>query len=204
MPFIQIFRSIHVRVFRFLHKREFADFGGSVFVFEGAEFMNKRLIAIESDVVIQRHCYIAASDDGARTGDVRISIGDGSNIGPRNHIFAAQSVRIGRKVISGPNVFISDCTHEYSDVRIPVIDQEVRVVNNTSVGDDSWLGINSIIMGCSVGRHCIIGANSVVLSDIPDYCVAVGNPARIVRHYDRQSQSWILGAPVSRSSDQAS
>ena len=44
----------------------------------------------------------------------------------------------------------------------------------------------------SIGKHCIIGANSVVLQDIPDYCVAAGSPARVVKKYDFEKKEWIL------------
>lgn len=51
---------------------------------------------------------------------------------------------------------------------------------NVSIGDESYIGINSVIVGnVSIGKHCVIGANSVVTKNVPDYCVAVGSPARL-------------------------
>ena len=46
------------------------------------------------------------------------------------------------------------------------------------------------VLGASVGKHCVIGAHSVVTHDIPDYCVAVGIPARIVKRYNFKNQKW--------------
>ena len=44
-------------------------------------------------------------------------------------------------------------------------------------------GINVVIVGnVKIGKHCVIGANSVVTKDIPDYCVAVGSPARVIKN----------------------
>lgn len=57
---------------------------------------------------------------------------------------------------------------------------------------ETWIGINSVIMSnVKVGKHCVIGANSVVNKDIPDYCVAVGNPAKVVKTFDVKSGQWV-------------
>jgi acetyltransferase-like isoleucine patch superfamily enzyme len=51
-----------------------------------------------------------------------------------------------------------------------------------SIGDGSWLGHGTVVLpGAQIGRHVVIGANSVVTGSIPDYSVAVGAPARVVR-----------------------
>lgn len=51
-----------------------------------------------------------------------------------------------------------------------------------SIGDGSYIGINAVIVGnVKIGKHCVIGANSVVTKDVPDYCVAVGSPARVIK-----------------------
>ena len=58
------------------------------------------------------------------------------------------------------------------------------------IGRDSWRGENVCVLGAKIGRHCVIGANSVVTKDIPDYCIAVGIPARIIKRYCFDSQTW--------------
>ena len=82
-----------------------------------------------------------------------------------------------------PNVYITDCDHEYRNVDIPVIDQGiVQKGQKVSIGDDSYVGINAVIVGnVKIGKHCVIGANSVVTKDVPDYCVAVGSPAKVIK-----------------------
>ena len=52
-----------------------------------------------------------------------------------------------------------------------------------SIGEGSYIGINTVIVGnVKIGKHCVIGANSVVTKDVPDYCVAVGSPARVIKN----------------------
>ena len=52
------------------------------------------------------------------------------------------------------------------------------------IGDGSWLGYGSVVLpGVTIGRHVVVGANSVVTHDLPDYSVAVGVPARVIKQY---------------------
>lgn len=57
---------------------------------------------------------------------------------------------------------------------------------------DTWIGTNvSIIGNVNIGKHCVIGANSVVTHNIPDYSVAVGCPARVIKRYDFNQNKWV-------------
>lgn len=116
-----------------------------------------------------------------RGGAVRI--GQGSEIGERCRISIANSLNMGEKVLLSPNVYITDCDHEYRNLEVPVIDQGVVQKGQTvTIGDGSYIGINAVIVGnVKIGKHCVIGANSVVTKDVPDYCVAVGSPARVIK-----------------------
>ena len=80
-------------------------------------------------------------------------------------------------------MYITDCDHEYRNVDIPIIDQGiVQKGQKVSIGDGSYIGINAVIVGnVTIGKHCAIGANSVVTKDVLDYCVAVGSPAKVIK-----------------------
>lgn len=121
-----------------------------------------------------------------------VRIGKGSEIGERCRISIANSLEIGEKVLLSPNVYITDCDHEYRKVDIPIIDQGiVQKGQKVSIGDGSYVGINAVIVGnVKIGKHCVIGANSVVTKDVPDYCVAVGSPAKIIKRYNLETQLW--------------
>ena len=120
----------------------------------------------------------------------RLEIGDGCALGFANHIFATRRVVLGPKVLTANGVYISDNVHAYNEIGVAVIDQPIRQLADVSIGEGSWIGHNACILGASIGRHCVIGANAVVLDDIPDFAVAVGAPARIVRRYDQETARW--------------
>ena len=59
------------------------------------------------------------------------------------------------------------------------------------IGEHTIIGANVIVLpGVNIGKHCFIGAGCVVTKDIPDYCVTVGNPARIIKRFNPQTQMW--------------
>jgi acetyltransferase-like isoleucine patch superfamily enzyme len=63
--------------------------------------------------------------------------------------------------------------------------------NPVVIGDGSWIGAGSVILpGARIGKHVAIGANSVVNGEIPDFSVAVGSPAKVVKQYSEHS-GWL-------------
>jgi acetyltransferase-like isoleucine patch superfamily enzyme len=147
-------------------------------------------IYIGSKVFVNDHGWLACLP---LTGNknCRLTIGDGTYIGRFCHFYATSKIEIGTKVLIADRVYIADNLHEFSDVKIPVIDQGVRQTNEVTIGDGAWLGENVSVVGASVGKQSVIGANSVVTKDIPDYCVAVGSPARIIKRFSFDKQEWL-------------
>ena len=95
-------------------------------------------------------------------------------------------VTIEKDVLIASNVSIMNGCHQHgtSELSLPIRDQ-AGVYLPITIGQDTWLGERAIV-AASVGKHCIIGAGALVLHSVPDYCVAVGVPARILR--DRRSE----------------
>ncbi|MFM9225665.1 MAG: acyltransferase, partial [Actinomycetota bacterium] len=100
------------------------------------------------------------------------------------------SIEIGNDVWTGHHVYITDQNHGYRDVSLP-ISRQTQPERAVSIGDGSWIGHGSVILpGARIGKNVVIGANSVVTSEIPDFSVAVGAPARVIRRHDPE-QGWI-------------
>lgn len=58
-----------------------------------------------------------------------------------------------------------------------------------NIGDQTFIGMHAMVMpGVTIGKHCVIGANAVVTESIPDYCVAAGVPAKIMKRYDKKKK----------------
>ena len=121
-------------------------------------------------------------ESGAYFGSGRhISIGDHSGIGVNAYI--SGPVSIGKNVMMGQEVMIFGRDHEFSRTDIPMIDQGFQQGKQVFIGDDVWIGARVIILpGVSIGSGVIIGAGTVVTKDIPDWAIAAGNPAKVVRY----------------------
>lgn len=118
----------------------------------------------------------------------RVSIGNDTIIGMSNVIIGP--VSIGDQVMLAQNVVISGLNHGYQDINQPPKAQPVTC-HEIIIADDVWIGANSVITaGVTIGKHAIIGAGSVVTKSIPDYSVAVGNPAKVIKHYNVDTSSW--------------
>jgi acetyltransferase-like isoleucine patch superfamily enzyme len=120
-----------------------------------------------------------------------LTIGDGTYIGRFCHIYATSRIGIGKKVLVADKVYIADNLHQFNEINKPVMDQPIKQTAEINIGDGAWLGENVCIIGASVGKQSSIGANSVVTKDIPDYCVAVGSPARIIKRYSFDKKEWL-------------
>jgi acetyltransferase-like isoleucine patch superfamily enzyme len=122
--------------------------------------------------------------------DANMTIGKNCVFGYNNHITCVRKLSIGDFVLTANNVYISDNSHEYEDISKPIVEQGVKFIKEVSIGSGSWIGENVSIIGASIGRNSVIGANSVVTNDIPDYCVAAGNPAIIIKKFVFQKNVW--------------
>src|SRR5581483_2268110 len=79
-----------------------------------------------------------------------LSIGDGSVIGHMNHITCVREVWIGKNVLTADLVYISDHSHEFSDIGRPILSQSVVSKGRVTIGDGSWIGENVAILSCNI------------------------------------------------------
>lgn len=186
--------SLYVRWFRLAFGRRFRKFGRGVSVIFPAGIDGAANIALGDDVYIAYKTFLAAVP---HTGQPQclLAIGSGCRIGRFNHIYATQRVVLGDHVLTANNVYISDNLHGYQDPDVPIVLQPIRQNRTVSIGAGSWLGHNAVVLGAQIGRQCVIGANAVVTTDIPDHCVAVGAPAVIIRRFDPATQTWRRTTP---------
>jgi len=167
--------------------RAFRAFGAnSAICFPVTALYGERYMRLGANTIIGPHCTLSAgvSPDHALDRDTVVSIGDGCLIGRGSGIVAHESVEVGDDVFTGHYVYITDANHGYVAPDLP-IGRQFATPRPVSIGAGSWLGHGSIVLpGSRIGRHVVIGAGSVVAGEIPDFSVAVGVPARVVRRYD--------------------
>jgi acetyltransferase-like isoleucine patch superfamily enzyme len=111
-----------------------------------------------------------------------ITIGRRSLIGESCILRGQGGITIGDDVYLGTLVQILAVNHVFYDTTRPISMQGITA-QGISIGDGSWIGSGAIILdGVRIGRNVVVGAGAVVTRDVPDYCIAVGNPARVIRN----------------------
>jgi acetyltransferase-like isoleucine patch superfamily enzyme len=154
---------------------EFASFGEGSF--------------IEADVLVFHPDHVAVGR-GVYVGHLailkgyhrnRLVIGDGTWIGEQSFLHAAGGITIGRNVGIGPGVKIISSRHAEAGPDTPILNSPIELAP-VAIGDDADLGIGSIVLpGVTIGRGVQVGAGAVVSRDLPDFSVAAGVPARVMR-----------------------
>lgn len=170
--------------------RRFGSFGhNSIICFPQTTIFNEQYIHIGSDTMIGSHVALSAGmvpGQQCLTNPV-VRIGDRCLIGRGSGIVGHLAIDIGDDVWTGHHVYITDQNHGYERIDLP-ISKQTQPEKPVVIGDGSWIGAGSVILpGAHIGRHVAIGANSVVLGIIPDYSVAVGSPARVIKRYSEHS-----------------
>ena len=164
--------------------RRFGAFGaGSVICFPPTALVNERYIHIGAGTVIGPHVTLSAGMVPGQqcVTDPVVSIGDRCLLGRGSGVVGHLSIEIGDDVWTGHHVYVTDQNHGYEDLERP-ISVQLMPERPVRVGAGSWLGHGTVVLpGATIGRHVVVGANSVVIGELPDNCVAAGNPARVLR-----------------------
>ncbi|HEY1510638.1 MAG TPA: acyltransferase [Solirubrobacteraceae bacterium] len=115
-------------------------------------------------------------------GSAQIRIGGGTFLNIGVMVAALELVEIGEHCMFANGCFVSDGSHRFDDPHKPVPWQGFTTKGPTRIGDNVWCGAHAVITsGVTVGERSVIGANSVVTTDIPPFSIAAGAPARVLR-----------------------
>jgi acetyltransferase-like isoleucine patch superfamily enzyme len=177
--------------------RRFARFGPNTSIgFPQTSVFGEDRIEIGRDTLIAPNVSISAGmpvpiHSGS---DPVLTIGDRCVIGKGSSIVAHERIVIGDDTFTGPHVYITDQNHGYENLDVPI---GAQLWKNAPVhiGPSCWFGHGAVVLpGVTIGRHVVVAAGAVVTSDLPDYCVAVGVPARVVRRHVA-GRGWVRTAP---------
>jgi acetyltransferase-like isoleucine patch superfamily enzyme len=137
---------------------------------------NERHLNIKLKAKAYIHSYVVLQGSGD------IEIGENTFIGSFSVIGSNESVKIGNYVMIAQAVSIRDTDHKFDKLDIPMNRQGITT-SPVVIKDDVWIGYGAVITkGVTIGKGAIIGANAVVTKDIPDYAIAVGIPAKVIRY----------------------
>ncbi len=132
-------------------------------------------VILEDKVLINRNCLVLAKTGG-------IKLGARSSIGSNSVIVSMSGVELGEAVLTAGNCYISAGLYDFENLEIPVMDQQAYSKGPIIIGKNSWLGTGvTILDGVNIGEGAVIGASSMVNKDVPEFAIAVGTPAKVVK-----------------------
>lgn len=171
------------------YKIFFLEIGKNSSIIKPLKLDNPWYIIIGDKVIINKFSWLFCLENDLDK--PKIIIENGTQIGHFAHIVSMEKVHIGKNVLIADRVYISDNNHNYENIKIPIMNQGIIFKRSVYIGDGSWIGENVSIVGAKIGRNSIIGSNSVVLSDIPEYSIAVGSPAKVIKKFCFETNAWI-------------
>ncbi len=131
---------------------------------------------IGNHVYIYRDAILETGEGGV------LRIGERSSIHPRCQLNAyVAPITIGRGVMLAPNCALYSYNHGIAPDR-PIREQPLETKGEIVIDDEAWLGVGVIVLsGVRIGKGAVVAAGSVVMHDVPDYAIAAGSPARVVK-----------------------
>jgi acetyltransferase-like isoleucine patch superfamily enzyme len=115
-------------------------------------------------------------------GAARVRIGEGTFLNLNVMIAAIELVEIGSHCMFANGCFVSDANHRFDDLSRPVTWQGFTTKGPTRIGDNVWCGAHTVVTsGVTIGERAVVGANSVVTTDVAPYSIVAGAPARVVK-----------------------
>jgi abequosyltransferase len=172
--------ELRARVTRPYWKRRFYSFGEKTIIDRPAQVLGPHQMRIGDHSLILAGCWLAVETPAWERPRPVLSIGDRVGIRPYCMISASESITIEDDVIIGAFTSVIDSDHTFNDGRPNVMHNRL-ITAPIRIGRGTWLAERvAVLRGASIGRCCIVGANSVVKGEIPDYSVAAGAPARVV------------------------
>jgi acetyltransferase-like isoleucine patch superfamily enzyme len=175
-----MFRKIIKHIYSKMVKFKLYSSGKGLRVHFPIKIYNPKDVKIGNNVSLFEHIWINCVGAEKKPSLV---IGDNCSIGRFCHINAYQSVEIENDVVIAERVHISDASHNYSNPKIPIINQGTEFVGPVTIKSGSWIGSGAVIFpDVTIGKNSIVGANAVVTSSVPDFHVARGIPAKIFKN----------------------
>ena len=189
MSFYDLRMRIRKYVLLPFRKRQFYRFGKGSLINRPILIFGGKSISIGDDVHIRDNARIEVVP-GYSSNVPKLSIGNRVGIEEGIHLTCADSVVFEDDVTILSYCMITDINHSYQEIGIRCGEQQlevkpVRIKQYAVIGS----GV-SVMPGVTVGNNAIIGTNAVVTQDIPDYSVAAGIPAKVIRKYNFDSRNW--------------
>jgi acetyltransferase-like isoleucine patch superfamily enzyme len=154
--------------------------GRAVFIGDGCyiDAFSLHGVWLGDRVTLREHSWLQCTSSSDHPGE-GLTVGGSTYFGPGSYLGVGGRVTIGTRCQFGPGLRLVAESHNFRDGSQPIHGQGVSR-QGIRIGDDCWFGANVIILdGITIGSGVVVGANSLVTSDLEDRAIAYGSPARV-------------------------
>lgn len=188
----RILSKIKHNILTYIERRSFVKSNGGVRLLPSVELRNAKFIKCSSDAAIGENSkLLCISKYNGVEYTPSIEIGKNFHATRNFVIQCANKVIIGDNVLVASNVFIIDYNHGLSPETPSYLDTPLELSDGIQIEDGVWIGNSAIILpGVRIGKKAIIAAGAVVTNHIPEFCLAGGVPAKILKRYNFKTKLW--------------
>lgn len=166
------------------------NIGRKTYIDKTVNVIGWRNVQVGYNTIISEGTWLNVNDRDHNK--LSIQIGNNCYIGKRNFFLSGNKIVISDFFMSGINCSFLGSNHEITNPLIPYVLAKSTNNNTIKIGVNCWLASNVTLLGdITIGHGCVIGANSLVLTDIPPFSMAVGSPAKIIKRFCFEQQAWI-------------
>lgn len=153
---------------------------------------NSKYVSVENNVRIKDYCRIECYDNWRdKKYHPKFEIASGVIIGYNFTCLVTDDVKIGNDTILASNVMITSENHGINPESEIPFHAQLLESKPVSIGKGCWIGQNvSILPGVSIGDKSVIASGAVVTRDIPDFSIAAGIPAKVIKQYNFETHCW--------------
>lgn len=186
---IRISGRVYSLVTSLIWRRRLHGLGSGSYVHHTSSFVRPENISIGSRVMLFPGARIEAV--GAAQAP-QVVLGDNVSIQRDVHIGACLKVEILEGTVFGAGVYVTDHDHDYRDPMRGYFGTGELLAAPVRIGPNAWIGERVIVLkGVTIGKGAIVGAGALVNRDVPEYSIAVGVPAKVVRRFDFDAGQWV-------------
>lgn len=188
---MSLLAKIKMFVHRIFGKIQYGSFGKGSIIAKPMAISGKKGIYLGNNTRVSVGARIECiSSWHGRYFDSSIVIGDNTSFEQFLHMTSAGKIKIGHDCVFSSRVLITNIDHDYSLINRNILEQPL-IVNDVEIGDFCFIGMDvKIFPGVKIGNNVIVGSNSIVLKDLPDYTVCVGVPAKPIKKYNFETKRW--------------
>lgn len=175
----------------FFKKIGYKEYGKHSLIYKPICILNKKYIKIGNNVTISEYARIEVINDWNKIKyHPSLEIGDNCSFEQYAKIICTTNLSIGHDCTFSYNVFISTANHDYTKIDKNISNQQL-IDNPVKIGNYCFIGMDvKIFPGVTIGNNVIVGANSIVIHDLPSYTVCIGVPAKPIKKYNFDTKRW--------------